>query len=262
MRSKILGVAALAVGLIVVAGCINYDQELTLNPDGSGSVTVRYDSAAQKPGGEKADMAADVPMLAFTEEAITAEYDGSGATVRDIVVGVLEGSEETPEATYSLDFGSVTDLNGYGIFAIEGDKLKQTFSLEADGENRIFKEVVQFKMEVEDPEQLSSYEFNYTLNCPGEIVETNGTVEGNTITWKYTLDKLINNDIEMTATYVGGEAAGGSKIAVIIGIILCVVILIVVIIVIIVLLSKKKKKPAAAATPPPAEPTQPTGGAA
>jgi len=258
MRSKILGLAAVAVGLIVVAGCINYDQDLTLNPDGSGSVMIRYDSAAQKPGGEKADMAADVPMLAFTEEAITAEYEGAGVTVRDVAIGILEGSEETPEATYYLDFGDVTDLNGYGVFAIEGDKLKQTFSLEADGGNMVFKELVQFKMEVEDPSQLSSYEFNYTLNCPGEIVETNGTVAGNTITWKHTLDKLINNDIEMTATYKGGEAAGGSKIAVIIGIILCVVILIVVIIVIIVLLTKKKKKPAAG--PAPSEPAQPTTG--
>ena len=258
MRSKIAGLAALAVALVVITGCINYDQELTLNPDGSGFIMVRYDSAAQKPGGTKADMAADVPMLAFTEEAIKEEYKGSKAVVRDITISVLESAEETPQAKYFLDFDDVTELNGYGVFAIEGDKLKQTFSLDADGENRIFKQLVQFKMEVDDPSQLSSYTFTYTLNAPGEIVETNGKATGNTVKWEYSLDKLINTDTEMTATYKGAKAGAGAKIAIIIGIILIVIIVIVIIIVIVVLLTKKKK-PAAPKPTPPSEPEQPAG---
>ena len=260
MRSKMLGLAALAVALVVVAGCINYDQELTLNADGSGTVKVRYDRTGGSTGEEEEEGSLDMsaaPKLSFTEEEITAEYEGSAVTVRDIVIGETDAG--VPEATYYIDFKNVTDLNGYGIFALEGDKLKQTFSLDAAGDTQIFKQLVQLKMDVEDPSQLSDYKFTYLLNAPGEVVETNGTVTENTVKWEYSLDKLINKDTEMTATYKGAAPAAGGNIAVIIGIILCVIIVIVIIIVIIVLLMKKKKKPAGPVpTPtPPSEPGQP-----
>ncbi len=258
MRSKILGLAALAVALVVVAGCINYDQELTLTPDGSGTVKVRYDRTGGSTGEEEGEGSLDMsgaPKLSFTEEEITAEYEGSAVTVRDIVIGETDAS--VPEATYYIDFKNVTDLNGYGIFALEGDKLKQTFSLDAAGDTQVFKQLVQLKMDVEDPSQLSEYKFTYLLNAPGEVVETNGTVTENTVKWEYTLDKLINNDTEMTATYKAAATGGGGNVAIIIGIILCVIIIIVIIIVIIVLLTKKKKKPAGPAPTPPSEPGQP-----
>ena len=151
MRYKLVGLAALAIGLIVVAGCINYDQDLTLNADGSGTIMVRYDSAAQS--GEESEEGSismgGAPELSFTEEEIMAEYEGAPFTVRDIVIGKTD--TDAPEATYYLDFDNVTDLNGRGIFALEGDKLKQTFSLDTSGDLAVFKQLVQLKMEVEDP---------------------------------------------------------------------------------------------------------------
>lgn len=256
MRSKLIGLAALAIGLIVVAGCINYDQELTLNPDGSGTVMVRYDSAAQSTDeeGEGGLSMGGAPELSFTEEDIMAEYEGAPFAVRDVLIGKTDS--DAPEATYYIDFKNVSDLNGRGVFALEGDKLKQTFSLDTSGGVNNFKQLVQLKMEVEDPSSLSDYKFTYKFTAPGALKETNGTAEGNVVTWEYTLDKLINEDIEMTASYEP-TGAGGSKVAVIIGIILCVIIVIVIIIVIIVLLGKKKKKPAAPAPTPPSAPEQP-----
>jgi hypothetical protein len=257
MRYKLVGLAALAIGLIVVAGCINYDQELTLNPDGSGTMMVRYDSAAQS--GEETEGSISMgaaPKLSFTEDEIKAEYEGAPFTVRDIVIGKTD--KDAPEATYYIDFDNISDLNGRGIFALEGDKLKQTFSLDTSGDLAVFKQLVQLKMDVEDPSSLSEYKFTYKLNAPGPIKETNGTAEGNVVTWEYTLDKLINNDVEMTASYEQG-GAGGGKVALIIGIILCVIIVIVIIIVIIVLLTKKKKPAGPAATPSQPEPPKSEG---
>jgi hypothetical protein len=252
MRSKLVGLAALAIGLIIVAGCINYDQDLTLNPDGSGTIMVRYDSAAQS--GEKTEEGSismgGAPELSFTEKEIVAEYEGAPFAVRDIVIGKTDS--DAPEATYYIDFDNVADLNGRGIFALEGDKLKQTFSLDTSGDLTVFKQLVQLKMEVEDPSSLSEYKFTYKLTAPGEVKETNGTAEGNVVTWEYSLDKLINEDVEMTASYQPA-AGGGGKVALIIGIILCVIIVIVIIIVIIVLLTKKKKP----AGPAPAQPEPP-----
>jgi len=253
MRSKILGLATLAVALVVVAGCINYDQELTLKPDGSGTVKIRYDrtgGATGEEGEASLDLSA-APKLSFTEAEIKAEYESVPVTVRDIVIGKTES--DAPEATYFVDFKKITDLNGVGIFALEGEKLKQTFSLERSGSNDVFKQLVQLKMDVEDPSQLSGFKFTYTLNAPNAITETNGKASGNTVKWEYTLDKLINTDTEMTATYKAA-GGGGGKVAVIIGVILCVIIVIVIIIVIIVLLTRKKKP---AAPKAPSQPGQP-----
>ncbi|HUV85484.1 MAG TPA: hypothetical protein VMX79_00045 [bacterium] len=262
MRFKIAGLAALAVALVIVAGCINYDQELTLNTDGSGTIKIRYDRTGGSTGEEKEgegslDLSA-APKLSFTEKEIMAEYEGAPVTVRDIEIGETDAG--VPEATYYIDFNNITDLNGRGVFALEGEKLKQTFSLDTAGDTQVFKQLVQLKMDIEDPSQLSDYKFNYILNAPAEVVENNGTATGNTVKWEYSLDKLINTDTEMTATYKAAAPGAGGKIAVIIGIILCVIIVIVIIIVIIVLLTKKKKKPAGPApTPtPPSEPEQPS----
>jgi hypothetical protein len=254
MRFKILGLAALAFALVVVAGCINYDQELTLNPDGSGTVKIRYDRTGGSSGeGEEGSLdVSAAPKLSFTEAEITAEYEGAPVTVRDIVIGKTDAG--VPEATYYIDFKKVTDLNGYGIFALEGDKLKQTFSLDKAGDNEVFKQLVQLKMGDVDPSQLTDYKFTYVLNAPGEVVDSNGTVTDDTVKWEYTLDKLINTDTEMTATYKGAAPAAGN-VALIIAIIIIIIIVIVIIIVIIVLLTKKKKKPAGPAAP--SEPERP-----
>jgi hypothetical protein len=253
MRFKIFGLAALAFALLVVAGCINYDQELTLNPDGSGTVKIRYDRTGGS-SGEEGEASLDVsgaPKLSFTEDEIMAEYEGAPVTVRDIAIGETDAG--VPEATYVIDFKNVTDLNGYGIFALEGDKLKQTFSLDQSGENQVFKQLVQLKMDVKDVSPLSDYKFTYILHAPGEVAETNGAVTDQTVKWEYTLDKLINTDTEMTATYKAAAPAG-AKVAVIIAVIIIIIIVIVIIIVIIVLLTRKKKKPAA-----PAAPSEPEG---
>jgi hypothetical protein len=259
MRLKMLGLAALAVALVALAGCINYDQELTLNPDGSGTIKIRYDRTGGSTGEEEGEGSIDMsaaPKLSFTEDEITAEYEGAPVTVRDIEIGETDAG--VPEATYYIDFNNVTDLNGRGVFALEGDKLKQTFSLDAAGDTTVFKQLVQLKMDVEDTSGLTDYKFTYILNAPAEVVDSNGTVAGNTVTWEYSLDKLINTDTEMTATYKAAAPGAGGKIAVIIGIILCVIIVIVIIIVIIVLLTKKKKKPAGPAPTPPSGPEQPS----
>lgn len=246
-----LGLVGLAVAAaLIIAGCINYDQELALNPDGSGTVKVHYTS--DDPEGTHA------PKLSFTEEAITAEYAGSNLTVRDIELVIpAEGETGSHEATYFLDFKNVADLNGFGIFAIK-DKMTQTFALaEADG-TATYTQTANLNMDVEDTSGLESYKFTYSLTCPGAVTETDGTLgsDGKTVTWEYPLPDLINKTVEMQATYektagvpgAGGILAGG--IVTILAIIICLIIIVVIIIVIIVLVKKKGKKSGPSPTPP------------
>jgi hypothetical protein len=251
LRLALVGLAVAAA--IIVAGCINYDQEMTLNADGSGTIMVHYTS--DDPEGTQA------PKLSFTEGDITGEYAKSNVTVRDIEVVVpAEGETGSHEATYYLDFVNVTDLNGYGVFAIE-DKMTQVFALADAGDTAVFNQTCTLTMDVEDTSGLTDYKFTYSLTCPGAVTDHNGTLaaDGNTVTWEYPLPDLINNTVEMNATYekpagapgVGGLAIFGT-IGGIIAIIICVIIIIVIIIIIIVLLKKKGKKgPGPTPTPPP-----------
>jgi hypothetical protein len=251
MRSKLLAAAAIAIALIAVAGCINYDQELTLKGDGSGNVMVHYNSSAQSMPGKTAEAGAEMqmgaaPKLPFTEDEIKKGYEGAPVTVREIKI---EEIDKVPNATYFIDFNNVADLNGKGIFAVEGDKIKQIFSLDKDGDKFNFKQLVNIKMEVDDPSSLSSYKFTYKLNCPGPVVETNGTKgsDGKSVTWEFTLDKLVNTETTMTATY---KAGGGFPIGIVI--LIVVIVVVVVVVIIIIAAAGKKKKKAPAPTPPPA----------
>lgn len=251
MRSKLLAAGAVVVAIIALAGCINYDQELTLNKDGSGTVKVHYNHAGMSMPGKTAETASTemnlggAPKLPFTDADIKKGYEGAPVTIRDIKV---EEVEKVPNATYFVDFKKIVDLNGKGIFQVEGDKIRQTFTLDKGAKGMDFKQVVNIKMDVQDPSSLSSYKFTYVLKCPGEVIETNGTKEGNTVKWEYTLDKLVNNETAMTATYKTG---GGFPAISWIWILLCVIVIVIVVILIIVLAKKKKKAPAAAAKPTP-----------
>jgi hypothetical protein len=246
----VLAALGVVVAMVALAGCINYDQDLTLNKDGSGFIKIHYNSAAQSMPGKEKEGEANVsmsaaPKLPFAEADIKKGYEGAPVTIRDVKVEELEN---IPNATYFIDFKNITDLNGKGIFAVEGDKIRQTFALDKAGGNYVFKQLVNIKMDVEDPSSLSAYKFTYVLNCPGDVVETNGKAEGKVVKWEYTLDKLVNKETAMTVTYKTG---GGFPVMIVVLIVIVIIIVIVVIIIIAALAKKKKKAPASAATPPP-----------
>ncbi|UCE27048.1 MAG: hypothetical protein JSW52_11975 [Candidatus Coatesbacteria bacterium] len=201
--------SGLTVVVILVTGCINYDQELIINEDGSGTVAVYYMS--DDPTGEMG-----APVLSFTEEEIETEYAGSGVRVTNINVVVPNEDEEgSSEATYYLDFADITDMNGYGIFAVKEvatfeDKIIQIFSLDETDGVTTFTQTCTLNMNVEDAEGLEDYAFTYSLTCPEAVTMTNGSVklDGRTVSWRYTLPELIEGPVKMYAVYGGSGETG------------------------------------------------------
>ena len=47
MRKIYILLSVLAVSILLVAGCINYNQEMTLEADNSGTVKINYTNAGQ-----------------------------------------------------------------------------------------------------------------------------------------------------------------------------------------------------------------------
>ncbi len=212
MKRKIIFATSLAAVIVLAAGCINYTQKMTLNADGSGTVIVHYTSDDPEGTG-------GAPVLPFTENEIVAGYKGSKLVVRDVVPDA-EGDEYQAGVTYQIDFDDVADLNNYGAFAFE-DKLAQNFYVNDLGDTLSFMQTTSLTMDVEDTSMLDSYRFTYKLVCPGDVTETNGTLsgDGRTVAWLYTLPELINDTVEMTATYEkpagapGGGIIGGAGFA-------------------------------------------------
>jgi len=201
--------SGLTVVVVLAAGCINYDQNLVLNEDGSGTIKIHYTS--DDPTGEMG-----APKLSFTEKEIKDEYLNPGLKARDVELFIPADDEEgSYEATYYIDFEDITDLNGRGVFAVKDvttaeDKMTQVISLaETDG-TTTFTQTCAFNMEVEEPTDLEYYEFTYSLTCPSAVTMTNGKVEsdGLTVTWSYPLPELIKNPVKMYAVYGGSGEIG------------------------------------------------------
>ncbi|MCP4230269.1 MAG: hypothetical protein GY771_08995 [bacterium] len=193
-RTYILSII-LAVAVLTVVGCINYDQVMALKDDGSGVVKIHYTNAGAGMEG--------VPDLPFAEDDIVGSYAGSGVNVYDVdIIAGIDDENANPEAVYYVYFKDAEDLNGYGIFEV-GDDLFQTISIEDDGDERVFSQTCIIYTVVEEDTDLSPYEFNYTLKTPTPVTSTNGTLyeDGYTVSWSYWLGYLIDNPVEMTVRY-------------------------------------------------------------
>lgn len=205
MKRKLLLFAVLVGAVVLAVGCIDYGQGMALKADGSGTVVIHY--ASDDPEGTSG-----TPVLPFTEAEIIAGYKGSNLVVHDVVPDA-ESDEYHAGVTYQIDFDKVTDLNNYGVFFFE-DKLTQNFYLNDLGDTLSFMQTTSVTMDVEDTSMLDSYGFAYKLVCPGDVTETNGTLsgDGRTVTWYYALPELINNTVEMTATYEKPAGAPGGGV--------------------------------------------------
>ena len=194
---------------LALAGCIEYDQEMTINEDGSGTVKIHYNSAAQEPvkgGGWLRSGAENVPALPFSEEGIIDSYGEAPLVVEDVNIATIEGN---PDASYRVSFDDIEDLNGRGIFYLEEGKLAQTFSLEEEEETCTYEQNIDFDwpLKEEDKSDLAEYVFTYNVKVPGEILETNGTpVSGDKVKWEYNLAELLNAETTLWVTYNAPKA--------------------------------------------------------
>jgi hypothetical protein len=205
MKRKLVFVTSLVAAVVLAAGCVNYDQTMTLNANGSGTVIVHYIS--DDPEGTYGG-----PVLPFTEDEIKAAYEGSNLNVSHIMPDE-DADEFCPRVKYRIDFDNVADLNGRGVFAAKDseaakDVMTQVFTLDEAGGTTTFTQTCALNVDVEDESELEYYKFTYVVTFPEAVTMTNGTVESNgyTVTWSYTLLEIIKNPVKMYAVY--GELEG------------------------------------------------------
>ncbi|WP_277207643.1 LppM family (lipo)protein [Isoptericola croceus] len=177
-----------AVGLLALAGCLKMDMDLTLNEDDtvSGSFTMAFaDQLAESMGMDPQtlwdqagdEVASDLPDGATQEPYADGEYTGTTMSFTDMPLDELSGAG-TDELSITRDGDE---------YVVEGtmDMSDDTGQLDSMAAG-----------------MAGAFDVRIAVTFPGEVIESNGTVEGSTVEWRPAMG-------ESTEIYARGEANGG-----------------------------------------------------
>lgn len=201
MRTKFKLFSVLTVFIIAflahLAGCVNYDQKTTLKDDGSGSMKIHYWSSMKN-----FSMGTTLGKFDFDESKAKTKYITSNTDVKSIKVeDKLDDS--TKHVNIELDFKDINKLSDAKGF----DGVKPSWKEVSDGME--LKYTLLRDTSAAKQMGASDYTITYEFNMPSEIVSTNGTKDGQTVKYSYTLNDL-DKDIEMTTVVKksGGKLCG------------------------------------------------------
>jgi hypothetical protein len=200
---RLLSVIAVCAATAVVAGCITYEQHTTFEADGSGTLAIdtwMFYFGEEGEDGQAVDPEAEAAAEPTAADSLTgdlgAPFEGvEGVSVEEQWEKVEgEGDERQTHSHLVLSFDNIGVLNGLGAFE------NQEIAFEEKDGNYVYSQIIVNEHE-DDPEEATpeseelarslfeGYTFTYTVEMPGEIIETNGTVgeDGRTVTWEWPL---------------------------------------------------------------------------
>jgi len=220
--------------LLLLASCINYEQETTFNADGSGTAKIHY---WMQTGADTGEIKAPVD-----QKEIEKYNEKKGIKVSDIKIEQKEGNTHV---YYTVNFANFpafadTDLGGFdktaSYFKEEGGKLQFLGTIKGSGTEGQ-------TMDDSTKQMLSGYTFTYLFHFPGKVAETNGKLDEKdpkTVKWTYTLAEISSAPkLEMKAAVEKPAFAFNMTLIIII----VVVVVIIIVIIVILLVAKGKKKP-------------------
>ncbi|MDP1993907.1 MAG: hypothetical protein Q8K40_01535 [Ignavibacteria bacterium] len=179
-RSGLLKLLFLTLFTFMFAGCINYEQEVSFSPDGSGDMKIHYWIKADTSGGKTFYD----PLGIFNADSLRADFTSPNIKIENIIVS-NDTTDSTAHATIELTFTHIDSLNKVKPFA------EYHFSMQ-DGAagQKVFS---QFIPPIATGFGLndSTFEVTYIYTFPGEIVTHNATqVKKKKLIWKYSLAEI------------------------------------------------------------------------
>lgn len=169
-----------AVLMISLAGCINYEQEVSFSPDGSGDMKIHYWIKADTSGGK----AFYDPLGIFNADSLRSDFNSPNIKIENITVSD-DTTDSTAHAVIEFSFTHIDSLNKVKPF------VEYHFSMQ-DGAagQKVFS---QFIPPIATGFGLndSTYQVTYIYTFPGEIVTHNATqVDKKKLIWKYSLAEI------------------------------------------------------------------------
>lgn len=181
--------------LLLLPGCLTYEQEGRLNEDGSGSMEIHYWIK------EQVYLWLDEGSLAFNEDSVRQQYAADGVEVLRAET-YTDGADSTRHVKVSLQFDDIQalpDCRGFKDAA---------FLWQSEGDVYRFEQKMSPTMSSSD-DLLAGYTFTYTWEFPGTVRESSAdSVHENRATWIIPLSDF-DRDVTLTAMI---ENESGSRI--------------------------------------------------
>lgn len=166
MKKLLRGIALSVLAVVALSGCLKIEGSFTLHED--DTIDGTFIIAVQKGIGDSMGMSDEDLLSQMTDGMSAEDLDGAMVTPYEDEdwVGQQVAFEGQPIAEISEDDAGLTVARDGDFFVVQGDPLAS----ESDDEQG-------------DIGSLPGAEATMSVTFPGEVVETNGEVEGTTVTW-------------------------------------------------------------------------------
>lgn len=192
-RGKLKRATAIAAGAVLaltLSGCMRMHTSFVINEDDTidGSMIMAISDEAAETAGMTAD-----EMWAQASDSLTADMP-AGITTTPYKQDGYTGEEFVYENT------PLSDASGSGMsITREGDEFVVTGELdlteeELDG------------ADTSGVDMASALDIQFSVTFPGEVIESNGVVDGSTVTWVATYGEILVLDARGEASGSGGSA--------------------------------------------------------
>lgn len=179
-RSKLVYSSLIFLILITFSSCLNYYQEVTLYPDGSGKMRIDY---WMKFVNEESEKVVD-NLGIFNPDSIRSGFQSIYSKVENVNVN-RDTTDFTTHAIIDISFTHIDSLNKTQVFS------EYNFSfVEKTGGQIMFSQFIP-PITTGFGIDASTFTVTYKYIIPGEILSHNAhQVSGKSLTWRYSLSEI------------------------------------------------------------------------
>lgn len=170
----------LFLSALFFVGCLSYQQEVSLNPDGSGTMKIHYWMQISDP--VKLSTLGQIGL--FNEDSIKSQFSSEYTSIQNIIV-YSDTTDSSSHAVIEFSFTFIEDLNKIKPFSEA-----QFVMRDGAAGQKIFS---QFITPITTGFGIDGTSFNveYIYHLPGEIITHNATsVKKKLLIWKYNLSEI------------------------------------------------------------------------
>lgn len=170
----------LVLSILLFTSCINYVQDVTIYPDGSGKLKLNYWMKYS----DTSSVSTMSKLAIFNPDSVKKEFSSKFIRLNNVQT-YIDTTDSTIHAVIELNFNNVDSLNTVPAFAQSNFKLEDG----AAGQ-KVFS---QFIPPITTGFGINSEQFRVTYNYDirGEIITHNATNQsGNKLTWSYSLSEI------------------------------------------------------------------------
>jgi len=203
---------------LLVQGCLESENKLTLQKDGSGQLEVMYilgEKFSQELGqAQKSEDNATVKTfpsgLVATEKDLREQFQGQGIK---IAKAIFEKKEEKLHVFYTVTFDTLPNLLNTKAF----QKGEVSFYQDKNNNLGFQMETASIRKDFEQKKTQGPFSLKFTLILPGKILDSNADqIEENTLSWRYNQDKMQPEIVKATCegkglTFLDKLLAGPKK---------------------------------------------------